>query len=227
MSIFEAVEKDDVAAAAELLQRNPDEVHARDSFNRTPIRRASSWAMVELLRRHGATENPPGRLDTLRVLEAAMRGDVAVGQAAPKAGVDLNTPPDERLSPEIESRLAVLRATKGQVNWCDALRFSQENHPGVCPGDHLNRFGWYVIGTTIGGNAVVLREDDPAVYFADHTWYGDDGIHYQKLAGDESWQSLPLTAEGMRESLFKLAESTDDFIDRFAPEIDGLLDRID
>jgi hypothetical protein len=227
MSIFEAIERDDVAAAAELLQRNPDEVHVRDSFNRTPIRRAGSWEMVELLRRYGATENPPGRLDTLRVLEAGMRGDRAVVRAAPEAGIDHSAPADERLSPEIERRLAALRAAKGQVTWCDALRFSQENHPGVCPGDHLNRFGWYVIGATIGGNAVVLREDDPAVYFADHTWYGDDGIHYQNLAGDGSWQSLPLTAEGMRKSLFKLAESIDDFIERFDTQIDALLDRID
>jgi hypothetical protein len=226
VSIFEAVENNDVAAAAELLQTNPDDVHHRDSFNRTPIRRASSWQMVDLLRRHGATENPPGWLDTLRVLEAGMRGGVKGVQTAPVAGVNISTPPDKRLSPEIEGRLAMLRTAIGQVNWCDAPRFSLENLPGVCPGDHLNRFGWYVIGTTVGGNAIVVRADDPAVYFADHTWYGDEGIHYQDLAGDGRWRTLPLTAEGVRESLLKLAESVDDFMDRFFSEIDALLYRV-
>ena len=100
--------------------------------------------------------------------------------------------------------------------------------PGVGPGDHLNRFGWLVLGTTIGGNAIVGREDDRAVYFAGHTWYHDDGVHYQKLAGDRSWVSLPLTEEGIRTSLFKLADSPTEFLARAqSGGIDRTLDAID
>jgi hypothetical protein len=130
------------------------------------------------------------------------------------------------MSPEMQKRLAVLSSTETQVVWCDDVRFGEENAPGVSPGDHLNRFGWFVLGTTIGGNAIVAREDDPAIYFADHTWYHDSGVHYQNLGGDRSWISAPLAAESVRKSLFKLSESASEFVQTI-PEIDSVIDRID
>jgi len=130
------------------------------------------------------------------------------------------------MSPEIRGRLAILNSVGTQVAWCDDARFAEENAPGVSPGDHLNRFGWFVLGTTIGGNAIVAREDDPAIYFADHTWYHDSGIHYQSLGGDRRWISAPLDAEGVRSSLFKLSESASEFVRKIA-EVDSVIDRID
>ena len=53
------------------------------------------------------------------------------------------------------------------VNWCDDQRLEDENMEGVGPGGDINPYGWYVVGTTIGGNAVVVGADDPGVYFAD------------------------------------------------------------
>ena len=68
-------------------------------------------------------------------------------------------------------------------------------------------------GTSIAtsGNAIVVRENDPAVYFADHTWYDDDLISYEDLAGDGEWIELPLTDENVKRSLFKLAGSSVEF----------------
>ena len=53
-------------------------------------------------------------------------------------------------------------------------------------------FNWWVVGTTIGGNAIVVGDDDPGVFFADHTWYFEDTVSYQDLAGDGTWIDLPL-----------------------------------
>ena len=132
------------------------------------------------------------------------------------------------MTPEIERRQSELRSVHTQVRWCDEVRFREENTDGVSPGQHLNQFGWWVIGTTIGGNAVVVREDDPAVYFADHTWYHDSGIHYQRLEADRSWVSAPLNPESMRASLFMLAATNAEFVARAERgEIDAILDRID
>ena len=93
------------------------------------------------------------------------------------------------------------------VNWCADDGLDNENMPGAGPGGDLNPFGWYVVGTTGGGNAVVVRADDPGVYFADHEW-SDDG-----------------TAEGVRRELIPLAPSIEEFR-RSVDEIDVRLDKI-
>ena len=94
-----------------------------------------------------------------------------------------------------------------QVCWCDDQRLGEENMEGVGPGGDLNPFGWYVVGSTGGGNGVVVRSDDPGVYFADHEWC-DDG-----------------TAEGVRRELIPLAPSIEEFR-RSVDEIDARLDEI-
>ena len=100
------------------------------------------------------------------------------------------------------------------VRWCDDARLAEENVAEVAPGGYLNPFSWYVVGPTIGGNAVVVSDHDPRVRFADHTWYGAGQIEYQDLAGDRSWKTLPYTSEGVAASLFPLAASADDFAAR-------------
>jgi hypothetical protein len=67
--------------------------------------------------------------------------------------------------------------------------------------------GWYVVGSTSGGNGVVVRADDPGVYFADHEW-DDNG-----------------TAEGVRRELILLAPSIEEFR-RNVVEIQARLDEI-
>lgn len=91
--------------------------------------------------------------------------------------------------------------------WCDDDELDAENMPGAGPGGWINPFGWYVVGTTGGGNGVVVGVDDPGVYFADHEWCGDD------------------TAEGTRRELIPLAASIEEFR-RNAVEIDARLDEI-
>jgi hypothetical protein len=93
------------------------------------------------------------------------------------------------------------------VNWCDDDDLDAENMEGVGPGGDVNPFGWYVVGTTGGGNGVVVGVDDPGVYFADHEWCGDG------------------TAEGTRRELILLAPSIEEFR-RSVDEIEARLDEI-
>jgi hypothetical protein len=72
--------------------------------------------------------------------------------------------PDEIRRKRDELALVACR----QVCWCDDQALAGENMPGVGPGGDVNPFGWYVVGTTGGGNGIVVRADDPGVYFADH-----------------------------------------------------------
>ena len=91
------------------------------------------------------------------------------------------------------------------VNWCDDKGLAGENMPGAGPGGDLNPFGWYVIGTTGGGNGIVVRVDDPGVYFADHEWDADN------------------TAEGVRRALVPLAPSIEEFLE----SLDAITERLD
>ena len=94
-----------------------------------------------------------------------------------------------------------------QVNWCDDQRLYDENMPGAGPGGDLNPFGWYVVGTTGGGNGVDVRDDEPGVYFADHELDAEN------------------TADGVRRALLPLAPSIEDFR-RSVIEVDARLDKI-
>ena len=141
--------------------------------------------------------------------------------------------------------------TLDRVNWCDDDDLDNHNMEGVGPGGWLNVFGWYVVGSLAGsGNAIVVRADDPAVYYAGHDWYGgDDVVNYQDFGGSEAhlvpytikdwdgtrrlierlhaqWVEVPFTADGVRQSLFQLASSIDEFREK-ANEIGALIDKID
>ena len=90
------------------------------------------------------------------------------------------------------------------------------------PGGWLNVFGWYVIGSVAGsGNAIVVRADDPAVYYAGHEWYSDDEVDFEDFggAGKGKWVSVPFTADGVRRALgvsavYSLNLNQQDAIDR-------------
>jgi hypothetical protein len=129
---------------------------------------------------------------------------------------------------EIQRKRDALTGAPNQVRWCDDGAIDDENMEGAGPGGWLNVFGWYVVGTTIGGNAIVVRVDDPAVYYAGHEWYSDTGVDYEDFGGSGKgkWVSAPFTADGVRQSLFQLAPSIDKFRE-MANEIDALLDKID
>lgn len=155
---------------------------------------------------------------------------------------------------EIRRKRDALAGAIDQVNWCNDDDLEGENMEGAGPGGWLNVFGWYVVGAIGGsGNAIVVRADDPAVYYADHEWYGGDitdtTVDFQDFGGSGArlvsseitnwngerrvvqrlhadWVSVPFTADGVRRSLFQLAPSIDEFRKR-ADEIDALLDQID
>lgn len=131
------------------------------------------------------------------------------------------------MSPGIEDRTRTLSSNPTQVRWCDKLRFAEENAPEVAPGGYLNRFGWLVVGTTVGGNAIVIREDESGVYFADHTSYPDSEVSYPNTSG-RGWTYEPLTADGVRRLLVTLAATDEEFAQQTASgEIDERIGEFD
>ena len=130
---------------------------------------------------------------------------------------------------EIRRKRDALAGAPDQINWCNDGDLEDENMEGAGPGGWLNVFGWYVVGSIGGsGNAIVVRVDDPAVYYAGHEWYSDNEVDYEDFGGGGKgkWVVVPFTADGVRQSLFQLASSIDDFRER-ADEIGELIDEID
>ena len=117
-------------------------------------------------------------------------------------------------------------AIDGQIRWCDEPRFREENIE-LAPGAYLNKWGYWVAGTTIGGSAIVLSSNDEAVRFAGRGWYNDDHISYENVTTGE-WHDLPYSQENIDRSLFTMSRSIDDFLQCLENgQIDDLLDRID
>ena len=114
--------------------------------------------------------------------------------------------------PEVRRKRDQLAAAECDVAWCDDDRLDDENMEGVSPGGYLNRFGWYVIGTTGGGNAVVVSRDDPGVYFADYTWYDDKEIDFQDYRNNGEYVRVEFNEPNVRRSLFPLAGSLEEFL---------------
>ena len=114
------------------------------------------------------------------------------------------------------------------VGWLDEESlFNDENREGTAPGGFLNRFGYYVIGSTVGGHAIVASDTDPRVTFADYTWYDDDEVDFKDLGGDGTWHALPLTGPNVRQSLYELASDRDEFLLKLqSGEIESLLEPI-
>ena len=115
-----------------------------------------------------------------------------------------------------------------QIRWVDQDRFVAENAIGVSPGEYLNRFGYEVIGTTIGGNAITRSTESARIHFADHSWYSDRQICYQDLRGDRRWKTIPWSDDNFMATLFELALDADEFESKLVSgEVDRILDEID
>ncbi len=67
-------------------------------------------------------------------------------------------------------------------------------HP---PGGYINRFGYFVIGTTVGGNAIVIGDTDARVLFANHAWYTEEEISFEEIQNDGKWRDLPMSRENV------------------------------
>ena len=99
-----------------------------------------------------------------------------------------------------------------ELNWVDRSDFDGENTPGAAPGGYLNPYGYVVVATTVGGNAVLLSENDDIVTYADHEWFSEDEIDYCDVNGDGDYHILPYSPENVRLALYELAPDRKTFI---------------
>lgn len=102
-----------------------------------------------------------------------------------------------------------------------------ENGVGASPGGKLRKYGYTVIATDLGGNAIVCSNNGK-IYWADHTSYDNpEEISYDDHDTGERIY-VPWTESNVMESMRLVAESLDEFIDAVrSGKIEEVLEEFD
>ncbi|HEX4792347.1 MAG TPA: ankyrin repeat domain-containing protein [Humisphaera sp.] len=95
--IHEAAESGDAPAVARLLSADPALVSSLDKLQNTPLHKASSIAVAELLLDHHADVNARGWMGATPLHEAAQRGAADIAELLLRAGAEVNAQRTERL----------------------------------------------------------------------------------------------------------------------------------
>ena len=102
----------------------------------------------------------------------------------------------------------------------------EENAPSTAPGGFLFPYGYIVIATSIGGNALCVNQQTGAAYWADHDSFASDEVHFEERASGQ-WVDLPINPETIAKALVPLKPSLEVFLkelltDRLTEHFDSL-----
>ena len=94
------------------------------------------------------------------------------------------------------------------VRFCeDEARFREENCE-LSPGAIISQYGFWVVGTTIGGNAITLSDHDERVRYCDHTgWYDN----YMCYAAHQDYTEREYSQANVKNAQVVLAKSLVEF----------------
>jgi hypothetical protein len=97
----------------------------------------------------------------------------------------------------------------------------------VSPGGFIKPFGYLVVATSVGGNAVCLDKNSSSVYWADHSYFFDDLISYEDKETGE-WHDLPVNPENIKKALIYLDGNIEKFLKNlFEDKLEAKLDELD
>jgi hypothetical protein len=98
-----------------------------------------------------------------------------------------------------------------------------ENSPGVSPGGVLNKYGYFVIATSVGGNALSVHVSSGLVYWSDTSCLDEVEVAIRQPSGDYEYR--PCSSEAVEAAMNKLADDLGGFI--YMLLADELTDRMD
>ena len=107
------------------------------------------------------------------------------------------------------------------------LQDLREENKNLTPGSQIRPHGYLVIGSSIGGNAVVFSTTGD-VLWADHTSYNNPNeIKFENRATG-AWEYVPWSAANLRRSMVHLSSSIETFmLDLIAGKLTAQLDKLD
>lgn len=127
---------------------------------------------------------------------------------------------------EIEEKTKTLiNINKGFQYWIIDDEHFQREHTEMIPGKRIKEYGFWVIGTTAGGNAITISEKDDKIRFCDHTgWYD----HKIKWVAKQDRTDREYSYTNVLEAQIVLANSFEELIHLIEMEqFDEIVDKYD
>jgi hypothetical protein len=98
---------------------------------------------------------------------------------------------------------------------------------GAGPGGFIFSYGYVVIASSVGGNAVCFHSPSGRVVWADHTSFTDDTISYKDQTTGK-WCYLPFSVENIQRAVVPLNEDIESFLtDLLHDRLETKLDELD
>lgn len=103
----------------------------------------------------------------------------------------------------------------------------QEIAEGAAPGSFIRPYGYLVVATSIGGNAICFHSPSGKVFWADHDSFSADSISYKDRSSGE-WKYLDKkTPSNVEKALVPLSSNIERFLtdllsDRLAEQLEAL-----
>lgn len=88
----------------------------------------------------------------------------------------------------------------------------QEMFEDAAPGSYIRRFGYLVVATSIGGNAICFHSPSGKVFWADHVSFNSRCISFKERKTGE-WKYLyEFTPENVEKALVLLSDNIESFL---------------
>ncbi len=87
----------------------------------------------------------------------------------------------------------------------------------MTPGAIISKYGYYVIGVTVGGNAITACTHDDAIRFCDHTGWYDEGMCW---AAKDDYEERPYSPDNVKGAQIVLSTTRAKFLN--AVRISGI-----
>ena len=119
----------------------------------------------------------------------------------------------------------VLGASEVRLLPLDAIE--QEMAEGAAPGSFIRPYGYLVVASSIGGNAICFHSPSGKVFWADHVSFAADCISFKERTTGQ-WKYLyEYTSENVEKALVPLADDIEIFLrdlltDRLTKQLEAL-----
>lgn len=103
----------------------------------------------------------------------------------------------------------------------------EENSAEVAPGGFIAPFGFVVIATSVGGNAVCVDCHTGATYWADRSSFTEEDISFEDRSTG-AWVDFPFSPENIPKALVPIEYSLEVFLERLlTDDLETLFDELD
>ena len=113
------------------------------------------------------------------------------------------------------------------VGLLGADRIFDENCPAVSPGGRINSYGYFIIATSVGGNALAFHVESGRVYWVDRSFFCDEiEVAIRHPSGTYAYQAY--SPKAVENAMVGVSDSLESFLYLLlADELTAKMDELD